>query len=110
MKRGIAGSLIFTVFDRHVLHSIINNSRYLAKYDDIRNPEETVLAVHDIDGISPNVALGLELRKATYSDQIPPFDVTLSAGNEYGQIATMKIFGVEILNEGSGLSVDDIIN
>ncbi len=109
-KRGIAGSLIFTVFDRHVLHSIINQSRYLAKFDDIRNPEETVLAVHEISGISPNIALGLELRKAVYSDQIPPFDVTLSAGNEYGQIATMKIFGVEILNEGSGLSIDDIIN
>ena len=109
-KRGIAGSLIFTVFDRHVLHSIINQSRYMAKFDDIRNPEETVLAVHEISGISPNVALGFELRKAVYSDQVPPFDVTLSAGNEYGQIATMKIYGVEILNEGSGLSIDDIIN
>ena len=109
-KRGIAGSLIFTVFDRHVLHSIINQSRYLAKFDDIRNPEETVLAVHEISGLSPNIALGLELRKAVYSDQIPPFDITLSAGNEYGQIATMNIYGVEILNEGSGLSIDDIIN
>jgi len=109
-KRGIAGSLIFTVFDRHVLNSIVNQSRYLAKFDDIRNPEETVLSVHEISGLSPNIALGLELRKAVYSDQVPPFDVTLSAANEYGQIASMKIYGVEILNEGSGLSIDDIVN
>jgi hypothetical protein len=29
--------------------------------------------------------------------------------NEYGQIAQMSIRGVEILNEGSGMSIDDIV-
>src|SRR6266705_6042110 len=42
-----------------------------------------------------------------YSDQIIPFDITLAGTNELGAAATMKIFGVEILDEGSGISIDD---
>ena len=37
-------------------------------------------------------------------------DITITAANEYGQSATQKILGVEILNSGAGLSVDDITN
>jgi len=109
-KRGIAGSLIFTVFDRHVMHNLVNNSLYAAKFDDCRNPEETILAVHEAGGFATDLNLNAQLRRAVYSDQIPPFDVTLSAANEYGQMASMRLYGVEILNEGSGLSIDDIIN
>ena len=28
--------------------------------------------------------------------------------NEYGQSSDMRIYGVEILNEGMGMSIDDI--
>jgi len=45
-----------------------------------------------------------------YTDQIPPIDVTLTAANEYGAIAVMKIWGVEFLNEGYGVSIDDIVS
>lgn len=44
-----------------------------------------------------------------YADEIPPFDITISFANEYGQEAVMVIYGVEILNEGSGFSIDSII-
>ena len=44
-----------------------------------------------------------------YSDQILPFDVTLSGANEYGAMCAAKIFGLEILNEGSGISIDDAV-
>ena len=44
-----------------------------------------------------------------YSDQILPFDITLAGTNEMGAASTMKIFGVEILNEGSGVSIDDAV-
>lgn len=44
-----------------------------------------------------------------YSDQIPPFHVTLTFANEYGQKAKLEIHHVEILNEGSGYSIDDVI-
>lgn len=110
MKRGIAGSLIFTVFDRHVLHSIINRSVYAAKFDDFKNPLDTVLAIHEAGGLATDLNLGIQIRRAVYSDQILPFDITLVAANEYGQLATMALYGVEILNEGSGLSIDDIVN
>ena len=38
-----------------------------------------------------------------------PFDVAIVAANEYGQKATMRLYGCEILNEGSGFSIDDIV-
>ena len=44
-----------------------------------------------------------------YSDQIPPFDVTITFANEYGQAAVRNIYGLELLNEGSGASMDDIV-
>ena len=42
--------------------------------------------------------------------QILPFDITITAQNEYGHMAIQRIYGVEILNAGAGLSVDDIVN
>lgn len=44
-----------------------------------------------------------------YSDQIPPFHVTLTFANEYGQRAKLEIHHVEILNEGSSYSIDDVL-
>lgn len=43
-----------------------------------------------------------------YADEIPPFDVTISFMNEYGQRATLVIYRVEFLNEGSGFSIDNV--
>ena len=45
-----------------------------------------------------------------FADQILPFDVTLAAANEYGAFAVMRIYGVELLNEGYGVSIDDIVS
>ena len=44
-----------------------------------------------------------------YADTLPPFDITLTFGNEYGQCAFQKIYDVDILNEASGVSVDTIV-
>jgi len=44
-----------------------------------------------------------------YADQIPPFDITVTFVNEYGNAAVRSIYGVELLNEGSGASMDDIV-
>jgi hypothetical protein len=49
-------------------------------------------------------------QKAFFSDQVLPFDVTLAAANEYGALAVMRIYGCEILNEGYGVSIDDIVS
>ena len=44
-----------------------------------------------------------------YPDQLPPFDIVLSAANEYGGLSLMKVLGVELMNSGFGVSVDDIV-
>lgn len=50
-----------------------------------------------------------QLALPSYSDQVLPFNVTLAGANEYGAMCASKILGVEILNEGSGISVDDAV-
>ena len=49
-------------------------------------------------------------RPPWYSDQALPFEITVVAANEYGAAASAKLFGVEILNEGWGMSIDDSVN
>jgi hypothetical protein len=44
-----------------------------------------------------------------FTDQILPFDITIAGANEYGAAASAKLFGVEILNEGFGTSIDDTV-
>ena len=51
-----------------------------------------------------------EVATPMYADQLLPFDVTLVGANEYGNSMAMRIFCLEILNEGSGMSVDDVSN
>ena len=46
-----------------------------------------------------------QVAKPWYSDQILPFDITLAGASELGAATAMKIYGVEILNEGSGVSI-----
>ena len=81
---------------------------YYAKEDELRNPADirSSVPITDSDGMS----LGIERRPPIYSDQLLPFDITITAHNEYGQMAVQRIFGVEILNAGAGLSVDDIVH
>ena len=127
-KRGIAGTLIFIVFDRHALLKLAHGAgaQFSADYDEIRMefaadnslaPSAKVLAPSGIDwetevfdAESPVIGTGDQASASPwYSDQIPPFDITLAASNEYGANAKMAIFGCEILNEGSGFSIDDIV-
>ncbi len=111
-KRGIAGSMIFTTFDRPALYEMIR-----ARMDDpyfriwTRNwnirPNENSNLASSIIPVS-NVSAGIVSVLPYYVDQIPPFDVTITYANEYGQAAVRSIYGVELLNEGSGVSMDDM--
>jgi hypothetical protein len=51
-----------------------------------------------------------ELSLPWYSDQVLPFDVTLAFTNEYGSAAACKIYAIELLNEGYGISIDDAVS
>ncbi|MFS1019737.1 hypothetical protein ACFC9N_10545 [Enterococcus casseliflavus] len=112
-KRGIAGSLVFTVFDRDSLKEIKSQSLINASGLNTSAIHKTGTAP---EGVSAAAGKSLDSivsqwqtqRNPVYTDEIPPFDITITFMNEYGQSASMIIFGVECLNEGMGMSVDDI--
>lgn len=108
-KRGIAGSMVFILFDRHALTKVMQASLYVAKSDEnVIRQADFGLPPKPVDQTDPNATAFLAT--PVYADQIPPFDITLSGANELGQIMSMAIQGAEILNEGSGISIDDIVN
>jgi len=120
-KRGIAGSCVFTLFDRAALQQVVDDTsgtgagQYYAHEHEPTSafdPDvaKNVFALYaDINASSPK-QINTVQRNAEYADQIMPFDVTLVAQNEYGLSSFMVIVGLEVLNEGGGLSVDDITN
>jgi hypothetical protein len=135
-KRGIAGSLIWVNFDQHGLLEVIRQAggTFVANQDEVRpqyamvgntylgqsavfnsglvrdTTQMSITTTPDQQGIAtPDTAGWKELALPWYSDQILPFDVTLSAANENGACSAMKIYGLEILNEGAGVSIDDAV-
>lgn len=117
-KRGIAGSLIFTVFDRPALYTMLDKNHstqdsqqmfYTRAHNTL--PGDTQSVGRGIPGIGNTGGWSKDVVKKVpyYADQIPPFDITVTFVNEYGQAAVRSIYGVELLNEGSGASMDDIV-
>jgi hypothetical protein len=125
-KRGIAGTLIFLMFDRHAFlgHFGVMNASTDDLYKPFLDHDETALSVEDATLASVTGAAATDTALtgddsiqtlttktgAAFSDQVLPFDVTLAAANEYGALAVMRIYGCEILNEGYGVSIDDIVS
>lgn len=135
-KRGIAGSLVWLNFDRHALLDLFRKAagKFVADIDDIMPAYATQLpgAPLSPDAIfsasasrASGIPVGATIDQSTtsisavgqanalayawYSDQLIPFDITLSGVNELGAATAMKLHGVEILNEGGGISVDDAV-
>ncbi len=131
-KRGIAGSLIWINFDRHALLILVQQcaGTFVCDVDEIRpqysnvNNGGSVFQSSVVRAAGPSIASTIgaldsqtitsagqnsQLATPWYSDQVLPFDVTLSGANEYGAACAAKIFGIEILNEGSGISIDDAV-
>jgi hypothetical protein len=78
--RTIAGSMIWTMLDQYVLAETLRYT-YIKDYD----PSSVLV------------------------DQIPPFNVIITFNNEYGDVASMGLYGIRMINEGSTYSVDDLI-
>ena len=77
--RTIAGSLIFTQFNIYAFYRL----QYFRRL--VNN------------GLFP------------LADSLPPFDIVLSFGSEYGSFGSMKIFGVNIVDEGGTMSIEDLV-
>ena len=77
--RTIAGSLVFTVFNRHFAKNIIND-----------------------------INESLDSDYAFLADELPPFDIIMSFANEYGLKGKLVIYGIRLINEGQVMSINDI--
>lgn len=114
-KRGIAGSCIFNTFDKPALYGMLlahvddATTKYYTRSSNLLPGFGSTSITHR--GIVPvdEQTLDVQASFPFYADQIPPFDVTITFANEYGQAAVRNLYGVEILNEGSGASMDDIV-
>ena len=81
-SRTIAGTLVFTVLEEASLMKLI-------QWNSFDNPSD-------------------EAMRTFLTDQIPPFDISISFSDEMGHDASMSIYGVEIVDEGQTHSVDDM--
>lgn len=135
-KRGIAGSMVFVMFDSHAfldtMRGIAHKDgrfKFVSDNDESRpfmqtEPYENVAkgrvsspttvdttaqTSNREEGFSGPLNAGWKRVVPWYSDQIPPFNIVLTGVNEQGYAAVMAILGAEILNEGYGISIDDII-
>ena len=77
--RTIAGTLIFTVFNKHFAKKIMNDIN-----------EDT------------------DAKYAFLADELPPFNIIISLANEYGVKAKLVIYGVRLINEGQVMSINNI--
>ena len=122
-KRGIAGTMISLMLDQHLLYSAPFTEEKFVGDNDAILPVDPAFTLgggtsgREDDlveaGTIPSSGVAMDDFNAVmspfYVDQIRPFDVVIVAMNEYGQGAQMIIYGIEILNEGSGFSIDDIV-
>lgn len=88
-NRTIAGTMIFTMFDRSALYDFLSLGL---------NPYNTGTQ-SDRDYYHDTTAL---------IDQLPPLDMTIIASNEYGQTSYMNLWGVDFLNDGGTFSIEDL--
>lgn len=79
----IAGTLIFSVFDKYALSDI---AKFKARTDHLPGDQGTYMR----------------------GDQMTPFDISVMFQNEYGDTSKLALIGVELVDEGSVLSVNDI--
>ena len=127
-KRGIAGNLVFISFNRDALLAELGDksiSKYKANDPAWLKDQQSAqfISIEQWDAYMSNLAsseggngednvvgftrnLVTDEAKPKYADEILPFDITISLANEYGNKAVTVIYGVEILNEGIGFSID----
>lgn len=123
-KRGIAGTLVFTVFDRDALIEAakeqgVKTIKRIGPASTDVDYNVTPITIDEWDELmtgqvaqasSPNEVPSTlaQEQEIMYADELPPFDITVSFANEYGQEAVLVIYGVEIINEGTGFSIDSV--
>jgi hypothetical protein len=84
--RTIAGSLIFVNFEAYTFYRL-EQFKKLAYSSMTKNN-------------SPLYGL---------ADMLPPFDILITAQNEYGSFSRMRLLGVSVVDEGGTISIEDLV-
>ena len=88
--RTIAGTIVFTMFDDHALAEAME-MHYSYYNTGVRGSDGKY-------GESETLLI----------DQLPPFDMILTGSNELGANSYMVLYGVELVNEGITMSIQDL--
>jgi len=152
-RRGIAGELVFAVFNRNaLLQELRQDQDGPGRKEDIMQYYDFGVAGDEVEedrfeGIEGGAEAGLEqwltsrmgtaddrpttdevndalqaaideetglinaggrIQEVQYADQIAPFNVTINFLNESSEAAKLSLLDLEILNEGSGVSIQDL--
>jgi len=84
--RTIAGSLIFTIFDKHALSECID----------------------ELYKTYPSGKVSESIGYNHLPDELPPFDIYIHLTNEFGSSSRFAILGVKISDDGSTFSINDL--
>lgn len=128
-KRGLAGTLVFTVFNRDALIEEFKgkmDTQHLGIQKFKSEGSREFLSVEDWDAQMSSYSTGGNSEPTSdgttggkvsdmvgefapiYADELLPFDITITFANEYGARAVLTIYGVELLNEGGGFSINSV--
>lgn len=77
-QRRVAGTIIFTVFEQHMVNNFRLHVDYLRKIRRLK------------------------------SDELPPFDIIITGATEYGRAARLVIYGATVYEEGKVISIEDL--
>ena len=92
--RTYAGSMIFTIIDQHPLYKLIESGFNASpKHDYSFSYDERMRRLTRDRRFNP--------------DGLPPMNIILTFANELGNRASIVIFGVEIVNNGITMSIED---
>lgn len=128
-KRGIGGSFVLAQLGYDALLEYVdsvvkdtNKQNIWVRKDEVvlqmngstsdrsKTPEISNAGLSSTAAGSANVAKTdlWQSTKPFYVDQIPPFNITVVGVNEQGDKMGFRVYGVTILNNGLGISVDEL--
>lgn len=87
--RTIAGTMIFTITDHHPLIDLFAENL----------PERKSSSIQGKSSYHPQLL----------ADELPAFDLVGIMSNEYGNASMIAIYGIEVMDEGSVMSIDNAI-
>jgi len=128
-KRGIGGSFVLAQLGYDALLEYIDSVQKDPRKQEIwirkdevvlqmngstadrsRTPEISSAGGATTAGAAANIAQSdlWQSAKPFYVDQIPPFNITVVGVNEQGEKMGFRVYGVTILNNGLGISIDEL--